>query len=324
MRLHTNFMQVFISFFAFQLILTNCYSAEDCDGEYNRFYATEASSCLDSCLSFPLVAEATIAYDHFRSLPDGSWNGNNGAYIGVNLATTLPYVSDLGFGAQVGGSYGVYDWSGRGSAAEHRNSAQQQGFLTVGIFKKTCDCSGINFGLVYDWMANKNIGVFALNPHFDQVRFQVGYLFNGSDEVGFWATAPISKSHKSTNGIPVTFRAMGQANLFWKHTFSNCAWTALWAGAPYNRGLMFSPGRDGQYLIGASFYAPLTASLSISGHGLYMHPRSKNQKSNNDAVNICIGLTYTFGNSQGCQCNAAPYMTVADNSNFITDTNLNF
>ncbi len=306
MQISPVFKQVFISFAAFHLVIADVWA-----GDWT---------------SFPLAGEASIAYDHFRSLPDGSWNGNTGAYVGLNLATEVPCLSC--FGIQLGGSYGIYDWTGRASVPEHQNEVQQQAFLTVGIFRRTpCD-SGFNFGVVYDWTANKNLGAFALNPNFDQVRFQVGYLMNCSDEFGFWGTAYLSKAHKTSEEIPVTFRAFGQANLFWKHYFANCAWTMVWAGVPYNRGLMFAPGRDGQFLVGASFNVPLTQCLSISGHAMYMRPRSGPAyiESINDAVNICFGLTYAFGNGEAseCDCDVGPYMPIADNSNFITDTNLNF
>src|SRR5689334_12837239 len=66
------------------------------------------------CPSFPVGGDVALAWDYFRSLPDGSWAGNSGAFSSVNLAVGIPK-KRYGFGAQVGGSYGLYDWDARGS-----------------------------------------------------------------------------------------------------------------------------------------------------------------------------------------------------------------
>jgi len=69
----------------------------------------------DTCLDY--AGEVGVGYDYFRGLAEGSWEGNTGALISCNLGvfTSYPAYPDVGcIGAQAGGSYGVYDWSGRG------------------------------------------------------------------------------------------------------------------------------------------------------------------------------------------------------------------
>jgi len=272
---------------------------------------------------FPIGGDVALALDYFRSLPDGSWAGNFGAYSSLNLATALS-PEKYGFGAQAGGSYGLYDWDGRGSNTPGNTKAlQQQGFLTLGLFRRTAECSGFNAGLVYDFMFNKQFGVFALDPYLTQLRGQFAYLFRGGNELGVWATVNTNVSHREFSETPVKFRAISQVNLFWGHHFKNKAETLFWAGTPYRRGLMYSSSRAGRYLIGASFRAPLTKALSLIGHGVYMASTSgpATQESRNYAANICFGVNYSFGGSKVGQ---RPYLSLADNSNFLVDTNQNF
>lgn len=274
------------------------------------------------CSCFLIGGDAALSLDFFRSLPDGSWSGNSGAFASLNLAIGIPK-EEYGYGAQVGGSYGLYDWNGRGSNPTGNTTAlQQQAFFTAGFFRQTPFCSGWNAGLVYDLMINKQFGVFGVSPLLGQLRGQFGYLIQGGNEVGAWATVDTQTAHEEASEIPLQFRAICQVNIFWTHYFKNLAQTTLWAGTPYRQGLMFTSGRPGNYLFGASFKAPLTRALSIVGHGSYMGPHSGSPfaESSNYAANISFGINYSFG---GCQAGQRPYLPLADNSNFLADTNLN-
>lgn len=280
----------------------------------NKLKTTKKSS------SYPLGGDLTLALDCFRSLPDGSWGGNMGAYGALNLAWAIPKF-DQGIGIQAGGSYGVYDWDGRGSVDSM--SLQLEGFVSLGAFRVTPQQSGFNAGATYDFLFNQESGVFGLSPNMAQVRGQVGYLFKGGNEFGFWGTYDTSTSHQTYAYLPVTFRAISQANAFWKHTFKNRGETMIWAGTPYRKGLMFETGRAGSYIVGASFRAPLTSTLSVDAHGMYMGARTNtgDNESQNYAANVCVGLTYSFG---GRKAGSRPYLPLANNSNFIVDTNLSY
>ena len=271
--------------------------------------------------SFPLGGDLTLALDCFRSLPDGSWGGNMGAYGALNLAWAVPKLKQQGVGIQAGGSYGVYDWDGRGSVDSM--SLQLEGFISVGAFRMTPHNPGFNAGVTYDWMFNQESGVFGLSPNMAQVRGQLGYLFRGGNEFGFLGSYDTSTSHQSYASLPITFRAVSQVNAFWRHIFKNRGETMIWAGTPYRKGLMFESGRTGSYIVGASFKAPLTRTLSVDAHGMYMGARTNtgDNESQNYAANVCVGLTYSFG---GRKAGARPYLPVANNSNFIVDTNLSY
>ena len=270
-----------------------------------------------ACPFFPIAGDASFALDYFRGLPDGSFNGNFGGYASLNLDFGIPYA---GLGAQLGGSYGVYDWDGKSSSPSNSDAVQQQEFATVGFYRKVCN-DGVNFGIVYEWMFNQKFGVFSVDPNVSQVRSQIGYLIKGGNEVGIWGTVNTNTSHKESQEIPLKFRAICQVNLFWSHYFKNRGFTMLWAGTPYRRGLMFTDGRAGRYIAGASFRPPLTPRLSIDGHGVYMGARTFNgNKSNNYDADVSFAITYSFGGPRPAQ---KSYMSIGDNSNFLVDTNLN-
>lgn len=274
--------------------------------------------------SIPISAELNIAYDDFRGISEGSWNGNTGGVIGGNFG-----LCSQSFGVQLGGSYGAYDWNGRGPVGSgNSDNLQHQGFLTGGIFYKTPRDRGLQSGVVVDWMFNKNFGVFGLDPSLGQVRYQAGYLFWTSDEIGFWGTANISTDHLRTFQIPVAFRAINQLSLFWRHRFENCGEFMAWGGVPYQKSLLFSGKRSGKFILGACFRAPFSSCFCVEGRGMYMAPQGNRASPHFQSygANICIGLTYFFGAGSNDCCEiwqARPYMPVANNSNFLVDTNLN-
>lgn len=286
----------------------------------------EKSFANDFCwLNGPIYAEATIAYDDFRGMSEGTWTGNSGALVGTNLGIPLLDI----FALQAGGSYGVYDWTGRGlTFLGIPNSVQQQGFMTVGLFhEKLCRYYGFQSSLVLDWMFNKNFGVFALNPSCGQLRLQIGYLLNTCNELGVWGTLNVNTDHETFFEIPIAFRAISQVNLFWRHFFEGCAEATFWAGLPYKKSLMFPGERPGKYILGASVRVPLTSCLDLDAHAVYMSPRGNlaSPRFANDAVNICLGFTYIFGGCADCDGDfqtARPYLSIANNSNFLMETNL--
>lgn len=268
----------------------------------------------------PIEVDISLGLDDFRSLPEGSWTSNWGAFAATNINVKLP----CSLFAQIAGSYGLYDWAGR-SSTPYKNSKtlEQQGMITVAISRQELTSKGINCGLAYDWMLNKNFGLFALNPFFDQLRGQVGYLFRGGNEFGALATYGIHTAHEESLEIPVQFRGISQVSLFWCHYFKMHGYAMLWLGTPYRRGLMYSSGRPGTYLFGAQFSIPVTHSLSIDGHAAYMGPRGRagNIPAKNYASDLSLGITYAFGHRRVAK---TPYMSIANNSNFLVDTNQNF
>ncbi len=286
---------------------------------------TPAPSCKETCSLFytskcPFEIDVSLGLDDFRGISDGSWNGSFGALTALNF--TVPVCRS--FSAQLGGSYGLYDWAGRSSTPfKNSKTLQQQGFLTLGAAWQTPCRSGWNAGIAYDSMFNKNFGLFAVDPYIDQIRGQVGYLIRGGNEIGAWTGYGIQKDHESSQQVPLTFRGISQVNLFWTHYFKSNGYAMLWAGTPYRRGLHYTSGRPGRYILGAQFVVPVTHSLSLEGHASYMGARhgSGVVPAKNDGADVYIGLTYAYGKRRIAK---SPYMTLANNSNFMVDTNQNF
>lgn len=263
-----------------------------------------------------LNLELNVSYDYFRGMPDGSWNGNNGVIFAANMGTC---VWDC-IGVQAGGSFGIYNWDGRGNLVfNNPKKLEQQTFATAGLFSSF---GHFNAGLVYDHLFTKHFGIFDLNPSIDQLRFQGGYQFC-SEEFGVWGTAHLHTSHKWALGVPISFKAINQINVFWTHFFENCAMTTLWIGAPYENSLRYSHKPAGVLIAGFSLRVPLTERLLVDGNGSYMRARRSHgvQQSKNYAANICIGITYLFG--EACPNFGTTYMPLANHSNFLVDTNSN-
>lgn len=285
-------------------------------------FADEPSSSESPCIYYtswcPIEMDFTLALDGFRSLPEGSFGGNWGALGALNLKAPLPYSLSI----QLAGSYGLYNWDRKPSTfPEH--SVQQQGFVTFATSRQTEESSGLNAGLAYDCMINRNFGVFAVNPFFYQIRGQTGYLMKGGNELGVWASYGINTAHEEAEQIPLRFRAISQVNLFWCHYYKNNGYTMIWAGTPYRRGLMYTSGRPGTFTLGAQFSVPMTSYFTIQGTAAYMGARKVEgiRPSLNYAADLSIGITYSFGKRRIIQ---GPYLTPANNSNFMADTNQNF
>ncbi len=263
-----------------------------------------------------LCYELNLSYDYFRGIPDGSWNGNSGAFLAANTSAELCDIFEI----QLGGSYGFYNWDGRQNQVfRNPKTLERQGFVTAGASTSMCD---FNAGIAYDCQFVKHFGIYDLSFHVDQLRLQGGYQFC-SEEVGVWGTVRLSKSSKTALGIPVNFKAVNQVNLFWSHYFDNCSIATIWLGSPYGNSLRHGSNRAGDFTAGFELRAPLTENLFADAHGAYMRAKHAHgdHQSRNYAANICVGLTYLFGDC--CSRARTSYMSIGNNSNFFIDSNIN-
>ncbi len=269
---------------------------------------------------FPISVDAAVAFDDFRGIYSGSWQNSFGALAALSFLIDFP----CSFSGALGGSYGLYDWAGRASTPyKNAKTYQQQGFLTAAFFWQTPQTLGCSAGIAYDWMLNKNFGLFALNPFLDQIRAQFGYSIRKKDEIGIWASYAIHTSDMQSQGIPIQFKGISQANLFWNHVFSTQGNFMLWLGTPYQRGLFYTNGRAGTFILGTQFSIPATDSLCLEGHGSYMGARGRSGMvpSKNYGADLSFGLTYSWGKRL---CAKKAYIPLANNSSFMVDTNQNF
>jgi hypothetical protein len=268
-----------------------------------------------------------VGYDSFRGVSDGSWQ-NNGIHVGSNLGTWLGPVGEAtGIGFQIGGSVGVYDWSG----ADYRPreiAVETQGFITYGFFRKPNQGSKWSAAVVQDWMLNNNFGEYSANPSLSQLRAQLGYAFSASNEIGLWGTCRVLSDTHFVNGVgSTTWRPIDQLNLYWHHKWELAgADTSIWIGIP-EQDRLGGGGSLGEYIAGASANIPLSRRLSLYTLVTYMHPSAGpgGAGSEEDEWNFTVGLAFYPGgnarsNSVAGQC-WMPQLPVADNGYFMVDTN---
>ena len=260
--------------------------------------------------------------DTFRGPPEGSFQSNFGVVNGLNAA--LPVVEDWGLGWQLGGSYGLYDFSGRSSPAVHQSGAQQQIFVTTGFFRRALPGQRFNFGVVHDWMVNDNYGQFGLSPTLSQWRGQIEFACSDFNSLGVWATIHdrtyIGERPDNHNQL----RGINQINVFWHHKFIQGADTWFYAGVPDSKRLV-GRGLVGSVLLGASVQAPLTDRLALYANAMYMPPNNAPGPNGStlDAYNVGVGFAWFPGrNARTRSVNGArwlPYMPIGNNSNFLVD-----
>ena len=288
----------------------------DEEDERPEEYEESSSSWCDDLMKGVNVG---AGFDTFRGIPDGSWAGNSGFVFAADFLVGLEK-ERAKFGIQAGGSYGVYDWDGRGlSIATSQTDLQNQGYITGAVFASTPNDNGFMINFAYDLLVASDYGVFALDILVDQVRGNLGYTFHGHDRIGAWVTYFIQTDNKEISEIPVQFRAIPQMNLYWTHFFKNSSHLTFWGGIPYGDSMIYTTGRSGNYTIGMDFTAVLDDKWSLVAFGSYMgsHEGQPFSTASNYANNIGFLLTY---NVYGRKDKASAVM--ANNSNFLVDTNV--
>jgi uncharacterized protein DUF6666 len=268
-----------------------------------------------------------FGYDSWHGVQDGG-HSNTGLNKGLNFATRLGPVSDwTGIGFQLGGSVGVYNFSGTNYHLTHQDEVTPQGFVTYGFFRKANEQSNFSGAVVQDWMFNSNYGVLAQNPTLAQWRGQLGYALGPSNELGVWASWRGQGDTRLVSGVGSTaWRPVEQLNAYWHHKWQQGgADTWLWFGVPDHDRLV-GGGSLGDYLAGALATCPLSDCLVLYSQLTYMHPSAAPGPggSSEEAWNFTVGLTYFHGRNARTTTVAGqcwmPQLPVANNGTFLVDT----
>jgi hypothetical protein len=268
-------------------------------------------------------------YSSWRGISEGTGSNNNGFSYGFNYGTKLGAFSDLtGIGAQIGGSYGLYDLNGRSSGFRDKE-IQQQSFLTVGFFRPADKTTNFSFGVVWDGMFNTNFGQYAVSPFLAQVRAQIAYALNEQHEIGFWAAVRSTNATAEAGGQALAYRAVDQYTLFYHHRFLYGGDGVTWFGIP-DHSKLGGTGSLGQYTFGGTLTAPLSPRFGAFTSMQYMAPSSRTGAAAavEEAFYITLGIAfYPYANSR--YKNVAgdcwmPYMPVATDGTFLVDTNHTF
>src|SRR5262245_56598469 len=268
-----------------------------------------------------------FGYDSWHGVQDHG-HTNAGLNKGVNFATRLGRVSDwTGIGFQLGGSVGVYNFSGTNFHLTHQDEATPQGFVTYGFFRKANEQSNFSGAVVQDWMFDSNFGVLAQNPTLAQWRGQLGYALGPWNELGVWTSWRGQGDTRVVPGSgPTAWRPVQQLNAYWHHKWqSGGADSWLWFGVPDHDRLV-GGGSLGDYLVGALASCPLSDYMMLYSQITYMHPSAAPGPggAGEEAWNFTIGLAYFHARNARTATVAGqcwlPQLPVASNGSFLVDT----
>jgi hypothetical protein len=280
------------------------------------------ADCVD-CPKFGF--EAFQGFDTFRGPPDGAGPSNFGEVTGANAA--IPVYQPWGIGWQLGASYGLYDFSGRTAPAPQvqTTGAQQQIFVTTGIFRRANNGQRLSFGFVHDWMVNNNYSQYALSPTISQWRGQLEWAMSGVNSFGVWGTFRDRSYIGDRPDNHNQFRTISQIDAFWHHKYAFGGDTWLRIGMPLSKRLAGN-ALAGSAIIGATAQVPLNDQLAIYANAMYMAPNVAPGPlaAARDDYNVSMGIAWYPGRvartptvSGACWM---PYMPLGNNGNFLVDT----
>jgi hypothetical protein len=287
-----------------------------------------ASAC-DSCPHSTLTP--FFGYDSWRGFSDGTWQ-HNGLHAGANIGTRLGQFSDLtGIGLQLGGSAGVYDWSGADYRVSANDQSLIQGFLTYGLFRRASENSRWSAAVVHDWMITENFSVFAEDPTLSQLRWQFGYALSPANEIGLWGAWRTSSDTIDVPDFgPVSWRAVNHVSAFWHYKWSpGGADTVISLGLPEHDRLA-GDASLGDYLVSASANVPLNERVALYSLITYLHPSASpgTQGAKEDSWAFVIGVSYSHRGYARSHTVAGrqwmPLLPVANNGFFLVDANQNY
>lgn len=272
-----------------------------------------------------------LGYDSWHGHPDGAW-GNNGIHMGFNYGTRLGRFSDwTRIGAQIGGSVGVYNWSGSNYRMSNNEQATTQGFVTYGLFRRACVDSPWSFAVAHDLMINHNYSVMGEDMTLGQVRAEVGYAVDDQNEFGIWGARHVQSDTRNVAGFgPVTWRPINQFNPYWHHKWGEYgADTWVWVGVP-EQDRLTGGGSLGDYIVGLFADCPLGERVSLYAMVNYMHPSAAPgpAASAEEAWNFYTGLSFDLRRNAMTRMlqgqTWTPLLPVANNGLLLVDASASY
>ncbi|MBI2480812.1 MAG: hypothetical protein HYV60_19950 [Planctomycetia bacterium] len=265
----------------------------------------KGKGCGDECVgNWRDNTEVWVGADAYKSIGDGGFSGfaplpfaignNFGAVTGFNSGLAL---GDSRVRAQVGASYGAYDFKGRLTVAPGKDdSLEQQGYVTFGFYKRSDVCCDerLSWGVVYDQFFGHQWGWAMNEVYVSQIRGIVGYAINECNELGMWGTFATNQDRVAL-GFPIgvvttEVRAMNQVNAYWKHNWAFGANSTMYIGA-------FDQADVASWQLGMLNTAPLSHSVSLYGNFNYVVPGSATGLvgAAEEQWNASVGLVYYLG-----------------------------
>jgi hypothetical protein len=260
-------------------------------------------TCRDDCTGWWWGEDLTLfaGVHNFKSPVDLGVNSNFGFQEGVNWA--FPFWGDLDLGGQVGFEVTQSDLESSTIITDHRN----QFFLTAGLFHRAPCCGGWDLGVVFDWLHDDFYQEFELG----QIRGEIGYWFDGCNEVGFDFAVGLWEDNTADQFTPIgarTYDVIDQYFFFWRHRLA-CRGDIRFGGG-------FTSNSGG--LVGADFNVPIAKSWAIEGGFDYLISGGRTDSISNETWNIGINLVWYPGGTARCACLPyRPLLGVADNGSFM-------
>lgn len=247
---------------------------------------------------------AISTLDAFKTPMDlDGLNANFGKRVGA--IGSLPIWREMGLGGQVSSTAAWYDWKGSQFTG---HDMRFQNFNSVGLFARSCK-TGLGFGIAHDWLYDD----YYAKTHMSQFRVAGSWEINCNNEVGFWGALPQRRDSAfvGTPAVNNQFQSLTQGNLYWKHYWSDWAWTSTYAG------LAESPS-DISY--GANVQVAVNKFIAVTGAATYVVPGSGGDVGRQEEIwNLSFGFLFYPGTAMAAQRSQfRPMFAPADNGNFAT------
>ena len=238
-------------------------------------------------------------------------------------------LNDSGVRGHLGGGYGIYNYHGRRGQAQGRDDgAEQQVYLTAGLYRRGSGCCGDcwTWGLAYDYLHDNHYGSFANAVELNQFRFLVGRLIDPCNELGVWGAVGLDDDDLLVfrDRTLAEVEAQDQIHLYWRRYYDFGGETMLYAGLTSPNASFFqrsAPVLDSnddltEAVIGLRGIAPLTCNVGLVGGFHYLIPSARGGLSGarftgrsaaeQETWNVTFGVVWV----RGC---SLPVLPVADN-----------
>ncbi|QEG35376.1 DUF6666 family protein [Bythopirellula goksoeyrii] len=233
--------------------------------------------------------------------PTSRSDSNFGFHEGVNISGRAPLVSRLF--PQLSYQLGFQSFQSRLSGTTYSDDDRGQQFITAGLYRRVC--SGVQFGVVYDYMKDDLDEAIGLS----QVRYEISLKSPKGREVGYWGTS--STDDAMSDGV--NWATVNQHAAFFRWNLYDGYQARVWAGGTGN-----SEG-----LLGADFYAPLNDRWSVQTGFNYLIPEQDPGPAavRHESWNLGINLVWHIGCSakKGANSPFRPLFGVADNGWMFVD-----
>lgn len=298
------------------------YQSSQCDSNY-----CNCCECPGNCFDNTMVFAGA---DVYKSIGDRITNINGGtgaltsSFGGVTGFNTGVGLGDSGLRGQFGASYGAYDPKGRIRLTPDSTDAEEQEFVTAGVYKRgdmLHGCDPLSYGVVCDAFFANNWGVNANDIDMGQLRGIVGYALNPCMEVGAFGTAHLWDDDAAVTvagapGVRREVRAANQINGYVRYNSAFGASIMAYAGG-------FDEADIQSWQFGLTGEAPISCCCSLYGNFNYAAPSAKAGPtgSGEEQFAIQFGLAYYFGGKAVSRSvtgqQGLPLLDVANNGSFL-------